>query len=332
MAEAEVKESAVGLMDPASPEFATMLADMKSRSTSAEAPTDDKKDTPASSAEEGKEKQDTTKTEVKSEKAEAKAEAKEEKAETDPGKLQAQVNGLKAELKRVREQRQNPEELAKLNEKIANLQGRLEQLSKHPAEKAAPTYTDEQLIGMQTDWQEVLADAKAKDDADRTAQAKHQLSLINKELHQRAIDGGQAKGQATTERDGLVQEATSLYEEALTLFPDLNDKESELWKAANTEYTKRPRFMKALGPYADAIAVSMAIAKNPKLIGTGDEAKAGKEARKQLLDTIEKTADKALLKGSGSATSTQKFDFSTATATDVQAIADRIKRGEAVSL
>lgn len=319
----EKADSTVGLMDPDSQEFTAMLAAMKAKSGTPK-PTDETKDTPASSAEKG------TKEEPKAETKAEKAEAKEEKPETDPVKLQAQVTGLKAELTRVRQQRQSPEEVAKLNDKLARLEGRLDQATKQP-EKTQPPYTDEQLIQMQTDWEEVLASG----DAEKVPQAKHQLNLIRTELHQRSIAGATAKGKSSAEQEELVKEATSLYEEALTLFPDLNDHESELWKASNAEYTKRPRFMKALGPYADAIAVSMAIAKNPKLVGNGtavEQTKAGKEARKELLDNLEKTAEKALLKGSGTASTTPKFDFGTATATSIQDIADRIKRGETVSL
>lgn len=330
----EKADSTTGLMDPDSKEFQSMLADMQSRSgEKAEASTDEKQATPASSAEQDEKADSTTaeKADAKTEKADAKDKA-DEKPETDPVKLQAQVTGLKAELKRVREQRQSPEEVAKLNEKLAHLEGRLEQLSK-PAGTTRPKYTVEQLETGKANLLRLVAQAERDGNDEKAAEYAGNIVWCDREIRKLEKDASSAESKNAVERDGLVQEATSLYEEALTLFPDLNDKDSELWKASNAEFTKRPRFMKALGPYADAIAVSMAIAKNPKLVpsnGNGKDTKT--EARKELLDNLDKAADKALLKGSGAADTKTTFDFATASVADIDGIAERLKRNERVSL
>ena len=256
---------------------------------------------------------------------------KQDKAESDPVKLQAQVDGLKKELARTRPK---SDEMAGLREKVAELEGRIKQASETKAATTTtsePVYTDAQLTTFQDEWEVVLREAR---DGDGTAtlrngqtvtsaQVRSQLELIDTEKAARRVQRATEAVQIKAESDAVLAEAASLIEEGRTLFPDLQNKESALFKAANAEYLKRAKFMKALGPYADLVAVSLAVTKNPALLGKVDT-----KARSTLLKEIEKTADSALTKGSGSAEIKTVPNFSTMKASDVLAFAERMKAGD----
>ena len=278
--------------------------------------TDEKKEAASSAADEGTDKKEAV---------------KHDKTETDPVKLQAQVEGLKKELARTRPK---ADDMAGMREKVAELEGRIKQATETKVADSAtkePVYTDAQLETFQDEWEKVLRQARDGDgtavlDDGRTvtsAQVRHQLDLIDTEKSSRRVQRAAEAVQIKAESDAVLTEAASLIEEGRTLFPDLQNKDSDLFKAANAEYMKRARFMKALGPYADLVAVSLAVSKNPALIGKVDT-----KARTTLLKEIEKTADSALTKGGGAADikTTPNFGFMKAAA--ILACAEKIKSGE----
>lgn len=254
-----------------------------------------------------------------------------EKVEIDPIKLQAQVDGLKKELARTRPK---ADDMAAMRLQVAELEGRIKQATEtKKAPETTPVYTDAQLSQFQDEWEAVGRQARDGDGTATlgdgrmvtTAQVRHQLDLIETEKALRRVTRANEAVTIKAESEALIAEAASLIEEGKALLPDLQNKESALFKAANAEYLKRAKFMKALGPYADLVAVSLAVTKHPELLGQGIT---DTKARATLLKEIEKTAESALTKGGGSAELKSTLNFSSMKASDILAFAEKVKEGQ----
>lgn len=266
--------------------------------------------------------------------------------EQDPKELQAKLDALTKELNRVRKGKsESSAEVQELRELVAHMQGQLDAMSKGPATQTEPDnkltkYSDKQLLQGQTEWEEALYEgreamrlARANNDdaayatASRSvATARHTLNAIREELLERTKRVGAEQAKAQTEANELVQEIAGIYETAYEAFPDLKDKESELWQAGNEVYNRHPKLMKQLGPLAEMVAVSLAITENPKLVPGGGSTKV-KEARKELLKEINERAEQSLLKGKGTPSRKTVPDFSAMPKTDFDALVHKLKMG-----
>lgn len=256
------------------------------------------------------EKIEVKQTDVKS--VETKVETKEPVSSAgeleDPNKAkdtkdEDKVAGLTAELARVREGRRvDQKRVEELEAKIAALET--------TTKKESPDFSDADLVRIKDGWSDELVDAKldvrearrsgdpkAIHDAElREARAKGQLKLAEQEITNRQQSKGKQEDEAKAEEQELLKEIRGLYDDTLKTFPDLDNKDSELYKAAEKEFQKHPKLMKRLGAVADLTAVQMAIAKNPKLV----EGVSTKD-RKDLLKEIENVSETSLKKTPASA-------------------------------
>lgn len=283
-------------------------------------------------------KSETAKTDEKAEsKAPSSGDAEDEQEET----LTSKVEGLQKELARVRKNKEAAkDEVQSVREELARVQGQLETLvrTKQNDSQAGrmAQYTDNQLVQGQAEWEDEALEAhaalrearkgedpKAVAEAQRAVQvAKATLSAIRQELLERTKRVGveQAKVQDVTNK--LVEEITDLYDGAYESFPELKNKDSELWQAGNEEFMTRPALMRQLGPLAELVAVTAALTKNPELIGGRKQAKA---ARKELLSEINDKAESAILKGGGKAKGKTATDFSTWNGEDFDKLVHKVK-------
>lgn len=264
---------------------------------------------------------------------------------TDPKELQAKVAALTKELGRVRKGKsESTAEVQDVREQLARVQGQLEVLSKGTTtgdtsgENRLAKYKDEQLLEGQTEWEEAIYDAKtalkqARADNDEAAytkaarelgQAKTTLNAVRKELLERTKRVGVEQAKAQSESSELVQEITSLYENAHETLPDLLDKDSDLWKAGNEVYNRHPKLMKQLGPMAELVATSIALSENPKLIPAGK--RENQVARKELLTEINEHAEKSLLKGKGTPNKKVATNFDTMPKGDFEKLIHQLKQ------
>lgn len=268
----------------------------------------------------------------------------EEKAET-PEDMKAQVEALTKELARVRKGKaESSSEVQELREQLAELRGRIEgskgSTGTESEENRLAKYSDEQLIQGQTEWEdsaydarEAMRRARADNDEDAYARAsksaavaKSTLNAIRKELLERTKRVGAEQARAQTETNELVTEISGLYEQAYETYPDLKDKDSELWKAGNEVYNRHPKLMKQLGPMAELMATSIAISENPHLIGKTAE-KGEKKARKELLEEINDRAEESLIKGRGTPNKKTVPDFGSMSQQDFDGLIHKLKMG-----
>lgn len=268
----------------------------------------------------------------------------EEKAETAE-ELKAQRDALTKELARVRkDKKESSSEVQELREQLANVQGQLQVLSKgstgtESEENRLAKYNDEQLLQGQTEWEDAAADAReaarrarADNDEDAYAKAiknsnvaKATLNAIRKELHERSKRVGAEQAKAQSETAELVQEISELYESAYESFPDLKDRDSDLWKAGNEIFNRHPKLMKSLGPLAELVATGIAITENPKLVGKVDTE--GRKARKELLEEINDRAEESLIKGKGTPSKKTIPDFGSMEKQDFEGLIHKLKMG-----
>lgn len=266
--------------------------------------------------------------------------------EEDPKKLQAKVDGLTQELARVRKSKaESSSEVQELREQLSNMQGQLEVLTKQgnkseSGESPLAKYTDEQLLQGQTEWEDEIIEAKdalrrARAENDETlyakatkalSTAKNTLTSIRKELMERTKRVGVEQAKANTETQELVQEISGIYEAAYEAFPDLKDKDSDLWKAGNKAYNEHPKLMKQLGPLAEIVAMSMALTENPKLSPKEGD-KSEKKARKELLEEINERAEESLIKGKGTTSKKVATDFAAMPKGQFDNLIHRLKMG-----
>lgn len=270
----------------------------------------------------------------------------EDKADS-PEELKAQVDALTKELGRVRKSKaESSSEVQELREQLAEVQGHLKGLSNkgttgtESEENRLTKYSDEQLLQGQTEWEdsaydarEAMKRARAENDEDAFARAsknvavaKSTLNAIRKELLERSKRVGAEQARAQSETDALVAEVSSLYEAAYESFPDLKDKDSDIWKAGNEVYNRHPKLMKQLGPMAELVATGIAITENPQLVpgGTG---KGERKARKELLEEINERAEESLIKGKGTPSKKTIPDFGAMSTQDFDGLIHKLKMG-----
>ena len=261
----------------------------------------------------------------------------------DPKELQAKLSALTKELSRVRKGKaESSEEVRDVREKLARLEGQLEVMSKGKASEDAgenrlAKYSVDQLLQGQTEWEDGQVDARAamlqaRRDNDDVAYnkaakelniAKSTLTSIRKEIMERTQRVGVEQAKAQSESSELVQEITTLYENAYETLPGLKDKESDLWKAGNEVYNRHPKLMKNLGPMAELVATSIALSENPALLPGGNKSK---EARKDLLKEINDQAEKSLLKGKGTPNKKVSTDFGAMPKADFEKLIHQLKQ------
>lgn len=283
--------------------------------------------------------EDAAKTDVKD--ATSSVEAKETEKETEAASLEEQVSGLTKELTRVRKSRVTSDEtVQELREQLAAVRGQLQSLTAKDssATNKLAKYSDEQLVHGQTEWEEELVDAraslrKAREDGNEASAerferaigvARATLNAVRTELLERTKRVGADQAKAQGEASRIVQDVVSIYDRAYESFPGLKDKDSELWQAGNETYNANPALMRQLGPLGELVAVAIAIAENPKLVGGAKEAKA---ARKELLSEINTKAEKSLIKGGGKAKVKGAPEFDAMSPSDFDAMVNKIKLG-----
>lgn len=291
-------------------------------------------------AEKVKEKSEADDTDVKQKKAPSSGESDEDKEVEDEDELRTQVNALQKELARVRKNKnESTEEVQGLREQLAKVQGQLEVLVQgNKSSNKMADYSDAQLVRGQTEWEDELLesrqelhDARKGDDKAALAEAqkkvtiaKQTLDAIRQELLDRTKRSSAEQAKTQGEANKIVEEVVDLYDTAYETFPELKDKDSEIWQAGNEEYMARPSLMKQLGPLGELVAIAVAISKNPELVGGKAKAKA---VRKDLLEEINDKAEAALLKGGGKAKGKSVTNFADLGDQDFERVVSKIKMG-----
>ena len=271
----------------------------------------------------------------------------EDAKDADPKTLQSQLEGLTKELNRVRKSKtESSLEVQELREQLANVQGQLEVMARGSDKGGDGSvklakYSDDQLVQGQTEWEEEILDArdamrKARTDNDDAAYqkaskeagvARSTLNAIRKELLERTKRVGADQARAQSDATEIVQEVASLYDKAYTSYPDLKDRDSEIWKAGNEVYARHGKLMKQLGPLGELVAVSVAITENPELV-PGSGSKKATSARKELLSEINDRAEKSMIKGGGTTKQKTIPDFKAMPKDQFERVIHAIKMGE----
>lgn len=264
----------------------------------------------------------------KADKVEAK-DVKESEVSSTPAKVEpeekvvdpeAQIKGLKAELSR---RQGNADKVHELEVELARLQGELKAkpTTTDPVVEAIQKLDDKDVFDRQTDWEAELSIATAKweradenqnQDAlrlagERITRAKTMLSLLRREVMDRADRKHTTRVTQEKETQTITSELTGMYDAVAEAFPDFQTEDSELWKAGKEVYDANPTLMAKLGPAGEVVAAAMAIVKHPNLVKGGDAA-----TRKQVLKNIDKGFGKVLSTGGASPSSSGKVDYSTA--------------------
>jgi len=263
-----------------------------------------------------------------------------EAAEDDEPTLKAQIKGLTAELGR---RRGNAERVEELEQEIAALKTK-----KAEAVPSAPDLAwigkldDDGLSSKQTDWDDELADARAKygraeensDDramdkaGQRILQAKRVLTAFRKETLDRTKRVAEESQTATQFATSIRSEIAEMREAVSELVPDFTEQGSEAWTAGNTEYENHPVLMSQLGPVGEIVAAAMAIVRNPDLLGKHTSS----AARKTLIGSLEKSVKKSLSTGASAKAMTPTVDHAAAVSSpeglaNFNAMIERMKGG-----
>lgn len=282
------------------------------------------------SSEEGKQDGDNT------------SKAGESSVESEEKDLQAQVSGLTKELARVRKDRNaSSRQVQELRDRLSQVQGMLEGLklgdkSGTPQNPLAQ-YSEDDLVQGQTEWEDTLLEARdalrqARTDGDKATEVRAQqavgvaqrtITAIRKELLSRSRQAGAAAAAQSATQQRVVEELTNLYASARESFPELNDQDSPLWKAAKAEFDANAEVMKSLGALGELMAVSWAVIKDPSLI----KGKEKRQARKELLNEIDKKVETALFKPGGKAKQKGVVDYSKMPRDEFDAMIQRVKMG-----
>lgn len=269
------------------------------------------------------EPKDEPKTDVKETKEASSAPEPEEEVESEdgdeteetPDKLKARIRGLQAELTR---RKGNAEKVNELEVQLSRVQGQLEQLNRAPKssdttlEDAIKKLDDRALVSKQTDWDDELADARARyaqaeDRGDEKAMERHGsrinyakkvLSAIRVESLERVERKQQTADAVKDEQAKVKTELDSMYSTLTESYPDFRDNTSELWKAGDAEYKAHPEIMKRLGAAGEIVAAAMAVLKNPNLVTQTTES----SARREVVNKLEAGVKKALRSGASSPT------------------------------
>ena len=332
-------------MDPASEEFKAMLVGIQADKP-VEPKKDDKPKEPASSAD-GKTPV-VDKPAPKEDKVVDKIDDEGGEEET-LDKLKERVSGLKKELARREGNSQRVQELEK---ELAASKARLEERKEREVEQstddkvktAIKKLDDDQLFSTRAEFVDEIGDARAAyREADRSGdtearaeanqrvlRARNLLSQLDREVLDRAK--ASVKGQSDKERDEkeFAAEVDNLFNGVFDAVPAVKDKESELWKAGDVEFRKYPKLMSQLGPIGELVAMSLAIVRNPVLVGS-KAAPADPGARKKVVKEIEDITHKTLLAGtSGSGKPVTSYEGVITGAQplgDFEALVDKIKNG-----
>ena len=240
---------------------------------------------------------------------------KDAEAETDV-ELRAQVKGLKAELAR---RSGNAERVGKLESELEDVQAQLKaKRPDDPLHDAISKLDDKALSEKQTDWDDELADARARyvraeengdaavldKAAKRIQYARQVISAMREEVLSRSDRKQKESERQRAEVDTIGTELGDMYDAVNEAFPDFQDPETELWKAGDAEFRAHPALMSKMGPAGEIVAAALAIAKLGKSVSKDEAA-----TRREVLSTIDKGLGKALAKGAASPTTGRQVDF-----------------------
>jgi len=230
-----------------------------------------------------------------------------------------------AELKRVRKlNAEKSDEVQGVKERLAKMEGKMEAGSGGgSAKEKLASYDDRALVKLQMQWEDERDTARTGDDAPALSEAKANIEAIRVELHERSTSSAAKASEDKADNEAVLNEAAALVKDAVDAWPDLQNEDSDIYKAAREEFQSKPRVYKQLGVFADMVAVSAAITKNPKLIGTGRD----KAVRKEVVGEIQKAAEKAVHAGGGGTGVKPSIDVEAMTSEDIEAAAERIKAG-----
>lgn len=303
----EIQDSSpeMDLTNPA--QFEELVA--KAKTTKADPVEEKPKDEPKTDVKETKEASSAPEPEEEVEPVEG------DETEETPDKLKARIRGLQAELTR---RKGNAEKVNELEVQLSRVQGQLEQLNRAPKsnetalEDAIKKLDDRALVSKQTDWDDELADARARyaqaeDRGDEKAMERHGsrinyakkvLSAIRVESLERVERKQQTADAVKDEQAKVKTELDSMYSVLTESYPDFQDNTSELWKAGDAEYKAHPEIMKRLGAAGEIVAAAMAVLKNPNLVTQTTES----SARREVVNKLEAGVKKALRSGASSPT------------------------------
>lgn len=260
------------------------------------------------------------------------AAAEPEDKEVDP--KDAEIAGLKAELARRKGNA----------DKLEALEGEIKQLRETKSEAKnefiwIQKLDDDALASKQTDWDDELADARARyaraeEQGDENAMARQGQRVLNAKRHVAAfrkeiLDRGRretaAHEDAKREFTAVQAEIESMQDSVSEAFPDFTDQNSALWKAGNDEYLGHPELMKRLGPLGEIVAAALAVVKHPELVKRDT-----KNARREVIGSLEKSVKAALSTGASAPSVQRPVNIDVSSGEGLQAfnaMIDKIKGG-----
>jgi len=266
----------------------------------------------------------------------AETQEKDKENDADPDTLKAQIKGLQAELSR---RKGNAERVEALEDELKGVKAKL----------SAPKddfdwirkLDDDGMASKQTDWDDELADARARygraeeagDDralerqGQRILTAKRTLSAFRKEALDRVRRQSEEQHEAHTEAQSIQTEIADMRDVVEELLPDVKVHGSDAWNAGNEEFITHPQLMKRLGPLGEVVACAMALVRNPNLL-----AKNAPAARREVIGSLEKVVKKSLSTGASSPLTTRSVDHASSIQTSdglasFNAMIDKIKGG-----
>jgi predicted nucleic acid-binding Zn-ribbon protein len=257
-------------------------------------------------------------------------------AET-PEQLKAQLRGMQAELTR---RKGNAEAVDTLKEEVAELRAKL---SAPAADRFAwvQKLDDDSLTSKQVDWDDELADARAKygraEDAgdtslmerqgQRVLQAKETLRAFRKESMDRVTRSQQTFHEVKSTQEAARLELDSMYGAMNEAYPDFTNPESAIWKAGREEFLAHPTLMRHLGQMGEVVAAAMAVVRHPELLPKGQSAAT---ARRDIIGKLEKGVAKALQTGATAPSTTRSTSVDVSSAEGLRnfnAMIDQVKGG-----
>jgi hypothetical protein len=245
------------------------------------------------------------------------------------------IKGLQAELAR---RKGNSEKLEALEAELKELKTERTQ----PKNEFAwiQKLDDDALASKQTDWDDELADARAKysraeetgderaleRQGQRILAAKRTLSAFRKEILDRGSRRQNEKEAAQREYSTVQSEIESMHSAVQEQFEDFMNPETELWKAGNEEFNAHPALMARLGPLGEVVAAALAVVKHPELVAKKGTA----SARKEVIGKLEKSVKHALSTGASAPSTNQPVNYDVSSADGLaafNAMIDKFKGG-----
>lgn len=225
------------------------------------------------------------------------------------------------ENKRLRQRnRELGDEMQALRDQLNELSQKVTQKDEpKPKEDRLSSASLEELLDAKDQLEEALFEAKQQEDQERVAKIRQAKRKIEQEVLTRP--GKQAKTQETTEK--AQAQWRGLEEAVLEAMPDIKQKDSKIYQAAQQFAKDNPELMNSLGQAGNLIAIASSLVMLNK--GT----KQGKSTTKNIVKEMEqivesstgKTPSTTAPKGSSSVTiSTMKDD-------DLDALWEDIKQG-----